>query len=451
MTFVAARCPQCGGELQLDNQKEAGFCMHCGTKIIVQDAIRAVKIDNTHMVDKWMKMGDLAAESNNQSEAYDYYTKIAEVDPENWLALFKKGRAAGWQSTLANPRFTEAATCFGQAINLAPESEKQDLMQEAAQEMKSLGLALMALRSERFVKWPDQDEANGFLQDVNSIMNAVLQLRNKSGFLIPGVLEPIAERIQASVEEAWLMTIKPDYIGDENHPSKYEFDQFIDRVGYCTTLIEKIIDFSDEDDDQDIKRYELLMKLHKEAIESCSWDYEILSWGKSWHKEYQLTDSAKQYRKSLISEYNTKISQLKVSVQKQKEVKKQQEAEAAGKRFEEYWAEHGTEKSQLEEERQQISEQIRCFEKDAERLIEPFVTENSRIQTRIEKIRNEQKALGLFKVKEKKVLQDQIDAAQKEINANLSRMKDLQSPINGNIDRLMGRMGEIDHELTKPR
>ena len=127
MTFVAARCPQCGGELQLDNEKETGFCMHCGSKIIVQEAIRAVRIDNTHMIQTWMKMGDLAADSGNLPEAYAYYTKIIETQPDNYWAFFKKGKTAGWQSTLSNIRISESAVCFAQSIDLAPEDEKEKI------------------------------------------------------------------------------------------------------------------------------------------------------------------------------------------------------------------------------------------------------------------------------------------------------------------------------------
>ena len=118
MTFVAARCPQCGGELQLDNSKEAGFCMHCGSKIIVSDAIRAVKIDNSHMVDRWMKLGFSAAEAGNQEEAYQYFTKVVEVAPDNWEAFFNRGKAAAWQSSVARPRINELYEGIKQSINI---------------------------------------------------------------------------------------------------------------------------------------------------------------------------------------------------------------------------------------------------------------------------------------------------------------------------------------------
>lgn len=107
MPFVAARCPQCGGEIQVDNQKDSGFCLHCGSKILVQEAIRAVQIDNSHMVDTWMKLGKAALEANNYSEAYEYYTRVLEVKPDDWFATLYKGYSAGLLSTWEKPRIDE--------------------------------------------------------------------------------------------------------------------------------------------------------------------------------------------------------------------------------------------------------------------------------------------------------------------------------------------------------
>lgn len=115
MPFVAARCPQCGGELQLDNGKETGFCMHCGSKIVISEAIRTIKVDNTHMVANWMNLGQSAAKAGNNEEAYQYFAKILEADPENWEAFFFKGRAAAWQSSIAKPRFNELFEGINQA------------------------------------------------------------------------------------------------------------------------------------------------------------------------------------------------------------------------------------------------------------------------------------------------------------------------------------------------
>jgi DNA-directed RNA polymerase subunit RPC12/RpoP len=455
MPFVAARCPQCGGDLQLDNQKETGFCMHCGSKIVVQEAIKAVRIDNTHMIETWMNMGDLAVEAGNNDEACSYYTKVIEVQTDNWLAIYKKGKAVGWQSTLANVRFTETTTLFGQAINIAPENEKDKLKEMSAEELRKLASALISLRAERFIKWPDEDEANGFLGDINNILNAVFQLKNKSGFVVTGFMEPIASIITTSVVAAWSDRIKPDYVGDENRPGKFEFDQFIERIGYCTMLIKQAIEMSENDDKEDIHRYEILIMLHKEAIDSCSWDYEIYAWGKDWKKEYQLTNEAKRLRLNEISDYNNQISQIKIKIQQQEKVereeKERKEIEEANKRYEGYWSAHIKEKAQFESEKSELSDQIANLVKERETLCSPLLLEGKNIQARIAKLRDEYKKLGLLKGKEKKALQKKIDDARNDLAKNNSRIKELQSPIMDEIEGLSNRINKIDSELTMAR
>lgn len=39
MVLVALKCPHCGGDIQLDDAHEFGFCLYCGTKIIVRDEV----------------------------------------------------------------------------------------------------------------------------------------------------------------------------------------------------------------------------------------------------------------------------------------------------------------------------------------------------------------------------------------------------------------------------
>jgi DNA-directed RNA polymerase subunit RPC12/RpoP len=455
MPLVAAKCPQCGGDLQLDNEKELGFCMYCGSKIVVQEAIRAIRIDYSFMIEKWMKTGDLAAEGGNLSEAYDYYTKIVEAQPDNWLSIFKKGKVAGWQSTLANMRLTEATTCFGEAINLAPDEEKEDLKNESAEEVKKLALAIISLRADRFMNWPDEDEANGFSNDIKQILNAVFKLNDKSGFIVSGFMEPIATKIISSVIETWNRKILPEYNGQENHPGNFEFNQFIERIGYCTTLVENAINLSDKDYKEDIRGFKTLITLEEVAIKSCSWDYEITNFGGYWTKDRLLTDAAQQIRRNYISMYKTKISQIETKMQKHLEAELQEKEkkakEESQKKFDEYWCAHKNEKLQLEEERNALSSRIISFENERKAVTKELLNENNNIKAQIEKISGEQKSLGLFKGKEKKALQAQINCAQIDLDMNNSKVNELQKPIIVKINDLKKRITEIDIELSKKR
>ena len=39
MSFVPAKCPQCGANIQVDSSKEAGICSHCGTPFVTEKVI----------------------------------------------------------------------------------------------------------------------------------------------------------------------------------------------------------------------------------------------------------------------------------------------------------------------------------------------------------------------------------------------------------------------------
>ncbi|MBR3410645.1 MAG: leucine-rich repeat protein [Candidatus Methanomethylophilaceae archaeon] len=41
MTLIALRCPNCSGDIALDDSREYGFCLYCGTKIMVQKYVKA--------------------------------------------------------------------------------------------------------------------------------------------------------------------------------------------------------------------------------------------------------------------------------------------------------------------------------------------------------------------------------------------------------------------------
>lgn len=39
MALVAAKCTQCGANIEIDNTKETGICQYCGTAFITEKAI----------------------------------------------------------------------------------------------------------------------------------------------------------------------------------------------------------------------------------------------------------------------------------------------------------------------------------------------------------------------------------------------------------------------------
>jgi DNA-directed RNA polymerase subunit RPC12/RpoP len=357
MAFVAAICPQCGGELQLDNEKDTGFCMHCGSRIVIRDAIKAVRIDNSHMIDTWMHMGNTAYEADNLSEAYDYYTKILEAQPDNWKATLNKAKSAAWQSTLANFRIKEALVGFAQAYNLAPENEKEALREQIIAEVDKLSFSIVTLRSKRFVDWPDEEEVIEILQTLTEIKENLIHVKERYGLNFPVNVHYLARIIQSNVVSAYKSKIIRDYNGDDKRPDEYQWRDYLNRLDNCVKLLLICNQITSNDYDGDIERYKILIKLQKAAIDSCSWDYKFTDYGKIWHKQYSLSSSAKQIRRNFISDYQEKIQTL---IQE----KKQKEQEEAKARFDSYWESHTDVKQNLFDRKNTLVEKIKHINMD---------------------------------------------------------------------------------------
>lgn len=112
MAIKNIKCPSCGGELQLDDKLEKGFCVYCGNAIVIQEDVTKVKvehsgkveisgsveIDETQKIKNYIKLADEAFEVGNFPESYLYYSKCLECDVSNKYAVFKKGLTAAYMS-----------------------------------------------------------------------------------------------------------------------------------------------------------------------------------------------------------------------------------------------------------------------------------------------------------------------------------------------------------------
>ena len=95
------------------------------------------------------------------------------------------------------------------------------------------------------------------------------------------------------------------------------------------------------------------------------------------------------------------------------------------------------------------NDQIAALNKEIAAI--PGQVEINNLDERIKKLTDEKASLGIFKGKEKKALQAQID----DLNGKLSdakKAKDVAvAPINESMAKLQARISEIDTELTKDR
>lgn len=481
-------CEMCGST---DVVKQDGFfvCQTCGTKYSVEEARKmmievdgVVQVDSSHLVGNYLSMAQNAYDAGNKQEAESYCNKIIEVEPKNYQAWALKGKAAGWASTIQSLRFSEAVSGFSKALEYCPSELKDKLTKEYEEEIMELSHSLIKLRCDRFSNQPNESETSGFITDLSAIYDAMLQFKNQAGVSISvaKMMAPITKMITDTVTNTFKDLIYPDYAGQEGHPNDYDLTRYLSRIDYCILLLSKTNDLSDDDDTQDIERYRMMINLENYAIDGKSFDFKYeLGWfgeyEQRWFVDKTLNNTAISARKQNINKYQAKIDgiQRKMDTRKAAERAEREriEKEKAKLRYDNYWAEHIAEKQDLQNERGTLIEQIsnlkanideqnKCMYEEISRV--PGKNELENCESMIKKLNDDKQSLGLFKIKEKRALQDQIDSFtqnKSNIEDRINKTKEeirkkfniIISDIQNQINALQRRVNEIDYELKRER
>lgn len=109
MKFVAAKCPSCGANIQVDEETKKCFCQFCGSQIFVEEAIQMIKgtvqIDFKNQIDNFLIRANEFMEQKRYSDAEIYFNKVLDIDATNKEA--KEGLAAAESVITSNNIFIE--------------------------------------------------------------------------------------------------------------------------------------------------------------------------------------------------------------------------------------------------------------------------------------------------------------------------------------------------------
>jgi tetratricopeptide (TPR) repeat protein len=132
--FIPMTCPNCGGELMISSILDQAICNYCGRSFLV------VKDDQGDgpTAKNYIEIAHAALKSNNYVEAYEYYSKVLEIEPKNYKAWFGKAITTFWNLPFKNRlsgnllweqmgRMDEATSYYSNAVMFAPEAEKPSL------------------------------------------------------------------------------------------------------------------------------------------------------------------------------------------------------------------------------------------------------------------------------------------------------------------------------------
>lgn len=462
--MAALTCDVCGGNLVVGSGGIA-VCDSCGivhSQDRMKEKIQGIKganvpVDNSRMIDTWLRMGTTAAEAKNYQEAYEYFTKVVEVDPKNWRAVFGKGEAGAYQSTIENSRIPELYQGIRMALKIIDEldvSEKELI-----------------------------DAKNEFAWGIVGINNNITHLMDMSLLDIDDLyydthrdqMWDTRQRHLDNIEEIeYAISLISDLTDDRSKRNVIRFKEYIceDIRDACepTRCWE---DYSEEEEGyygmSAAEKKPYLDKYWKlvEEIREVKPDYST--------EKYEYPDPFNPgfHSSQEIFDYWKKDEEKRQERKKEKEKKK---------RFDEYWEEHSDEKVQYEEriraidiEIKGVSEavarydsQIAEIRKDLGKTV-PEEIQLAEMEKRIKTISEQRESLCVFALKQKKQLRDQIEmlqsqvadyeasvkqqkqAIQSDVDERVSAVEKERKPLLEQIASLNNEKSNINNELTMER
>ena len=119
-----------------------------------------------------------AALGGNQQEALNYFNGVLEIDPTMSDAWIGKGKAAAWQSTMANIRLGEGIIAFGHAIATSPDETKTAVTNEVVGEINSVVVALYGIARDHLNEYAALDNTwVSYLGQISQLIDALNQAK----------------------------------------------------------------------------------------------------------------------------------------------------------------------------------------------------------------------------------------------------------------------------------
>lgn len=397
-------CEMCGST-DLLKQDGVFVCQSCGCKYSVEEARKmivegtvevagTVKVDDTSKIQNYLDLSQNAYDSGNGQSAFDYANKALEIAPQNSRAWIAKMKAIEYIGTLGELKLMEVVEAGKNAVAFAEEASKKEIEFEvySYEAMRSLELLKLAMNKMADTEDIKKTFKRFCLISILSASKNTLEVDSK----IVNIYDNVANEALAMIK------LMPDEV-------LADYPEITKIVGECAKQYQ----------------YETDALIERFKIYGA-----------------ELQESAKTIRK------NNKAA-IEDKAKAAKEIALERKAKEQTERNLKYWEDHHAEKLAFEAEKAELTEEIDRLTKELEKL--PENNTIKQFENQIAVLKKEKDALGLFKGKEKKALQEQIASLNARLMAANTAKSNAVEPIRVEIDELSKRIREIDAELTKDR
>lgn len=396
------------GSTDLVKQDGVFVCQSCGCKYSIEEAKKmmiegtvevtgTVKVDNSATIANYIELAESALKGANGQSVLEYTNKALEVDPQNSRAWILQMQAFEKIAQLQNPRTSEVITAGKNAVQFAKAEEKESIEKQVySYYLKYARTLLMVATNE--------------LNDNQRVRDVYKRLSSAS---LSNALTAANDCMKA----------------DSNNITVYEN---IANEGV-----------------------NLVLSIPNDALERCSdlWE-DVETCAEQYQRETNalderfriytngLTDSAKATR-TLIKD------QMTIKVKKAKEAVSVKQANERKARIEKYWGEHKSEWNMLTAKKESLQSNLDGLTDTLEKI--PIRHGVDELMGEIAKKKLAKKNTGIFNLKEKKKLQEQIDALESVLQKKQEECREESESISKKVDEVMLLLEDVENELSKDR
>lgn len=461
-------CEMCGST---DLVKKDGIfeCQSCGLKYSAEEIKKmmiegtvdvsgsTVKVDKTGSLKNMLVLAKRAKKEGNTEEAKKYYNMVLMEDPDNWEASFYSSYYNLLESSVAN--LTNNLLSFGKRTKTS--------------------LELIINDSENFTS-SISEYVNSVIDLYCTVANHIVNKREEiRSIQSDAVLEKAIKTLTLGRSSNPYVTYQEESLEESNkqryEQARAEMNVNMAYMRKCLADIYTVVSLADiysvlAEETKDENGKSLLYK-----IIEC-WDVlyladadEMFHMKPEFYVDYVdslfefndfIAKNHPEYKSTTVEDLIRKVNNHKESTQKygvdlspaaeyvlnfvndRVIIKKKQDYDA-------YWAEHAEEKLTLEKEQKELEEKLTTLDAELKNLKTDLgITD---LMNRLSELHNRKEGLGLFKGKEKKEIQVQIDCVEKELVPKNMQLKEKEYAIKSEKNNITRKLEKVVNELTRDR
>ena len=473
-------CEVCGST-ELMKENGVFICQNCGCKYSLEEAKKIiievdgpvevhgeVKIDKSLELENYKVLMEEAYEAGNKSkEVYEYCEKILQIDNKNSRAWLLKGISAGWLSSQDNVRFKETVMCFKNALAFIPENKKEDLIKTFEKDYENMGRRVSFWVGKQYMSLPnDFDRANNTINAYSNFIDSSKELNEVYGtsFDLNRLLDWYFDDLIIICDNA-MKKAKQDFgLEAFNRPksfSEYNYQVYINTSLNNVNIYRGMVVYVNNAIDLIELKYKITITL-TDLISSYSTDSNgRIDRYLSYESKKVYSDNLKKYCGEIDEKIDALNKEMEAEIKAKEEAERKAKEEAQKAANEKYWNEHSDLKKQLTDEAAMLNEKIKNINSELNDIYESINTiKDKKYDSNIYSSQiNDQKAhiadlnsqlskLSLFKMKEKKELNSQID----DSKANLKKLEgDLQNDIQKFEKEKISDIAPLEAEVNKKK